>query len=598
MAVFLYNWEAYEIRCTENNWYCQLGTGMSDFSEELIRPTTEDEQGEKCVSSGTGMCFPWLQKHIETIATGGKQEKDFAQTTSACLSFIQEALLKHQWQKAAEYMHSYLQILEDSDSNKRQVAPEIIWRLGSEILYYHPNSSVETFNTFADRMKNIGVMNYLKISLQHALYLLHHGMLEDANRNLSQAETWRYGEKSSSQEVLINLIQAYKGLLQYYTWSKKKMELSQLDKEDYAFNAESQTLLNHSWKTSVNLCALIQTPGVWDPFVKSYVEMLEFYGDRDGAREVLTNYAYDEKFPSNPNAHVYLYSFLKREKAPREKLLRVLKDSERPAPCRAGETEAKCEFPAPSPREFFAILMDHGCHRQHHTLGPAAGHPAAQQSGRASCQLLFEGPGGDRDTFQRFRKRQLPGPQGRGSETTSANPVRGGRRRRKETRAGAEGAPRRAGARPERAQRSRAPTMLAAPSRARSPQAPWLLSASRILCLCLAVVLGWAGLLQGHPQCLDYGPPFQPLLPLEFCSDYDNFGCCDQRKDRRIAARYWDIMEYFDLKGHELCGGYIKDILCQLALQSAVRMDIERTEAQIHLEMLLAPQLSDERTAK
>ena len=99
-----------------------------------------------------------------------------------------------------------------------------------------------------------------------------------------------------------------------------------------------------------------------------------------------------------------------------------LQDSERPAPCRAGETEAKCEFPAPSPREFFAVLTDHGCHRQHHTLGPAAGHPVAQQSRRASCQLLFEGPGGDRDTFQRFRKRQLPGPQGRGSETTSANP--------------------------------------------------------------------------------------------------------------------------------------------------------------------------------
>nr|XP_014593538.2 TATA box-binding protein-associated factor RNA polymerase I subunit A [Equus caballus] len=125
-------------------------------------------------------------------------------------------------------MHSYLQVLEDSDSCKRQAAPEIIWKLGSEILYYHPKSNVEAFNTFADRMKNIGVMNYLKISLQHALYLLHHGMLEDANRNLSQAETWRYGEKSSSQEVLINLIQAYNGLLQYYAWSKKKMELSQL----------------------------------------------------------------------------------------------------------------------------------------------------------------------------------------------------------------------------------------------------------------------------------------------------------------------------------------------------------------------------------
>lgn len=53
-------------------------------------------------------------------------------------------------------------------------------------------------------------------------------MLEEANRNLSEAETWRYGEKSSSQEVLINLVQAYKGLLQYYTWSKKKTELSEL----------------------------------------------------------------------------------------------------------------------------------------------------------------------------------------------------------------------------------------------------------------------------------------------------------------------------------------------------------------------------------
>ncbi|KAM9612706.1 TATA box-binding protein-associated factor RNA polymerase I subunit A isoform 1-T2 [Trichechus inunguis] len=298
---------------------------MSDFSDELTRPVAKAVRVETSMLSGTGMYIPWLRKEMETVETGGKKEKDFAKTTNACLDLIQEALLKHQWQKAAEYMHSYLQILEDSDTSKRQAAPEIIWRLGSEILYYHPKSNVETFSTFADRMKNIGVMNYLKISLQHALYLLHHGMLEDANRNLSQAETWRYGEKSSSQEILINLIQAYKGLLQYYTWSQKKMELSKLDEEDYAYSTATQNMLNHSCKTSVNLGALIQIPGVWDPFVKSYVEMLEFCGDQDGAREVLTNYAYDEKFPSNPNAHIYLYNFLKREKAPKEKLISVLK---------------------------------------------------------------------------------------------------------------------------------------------------------------------------------------------------------------------------------------------------------------------------------
>ncbi|XP_033052163.1 TATA box-binding protein-associated factor RNA polymerase I subunit A isoform X4 [Trachypithecus francoisi] len=184
---------------------------------------------------------------------------------------------------------------------------------------------METFNTFADRMKNIGVMNYLKISLQHALYLLHHGMLKDAKRNLSEAETWRHGENTSSRGILINLIQAYKGLLQYYTWSKKKMELSKLDKDDYAYNAVAQDVFNHSWKTSADISALIKIPGVWDPFVKSYVEMLEFYGDRDGAQEVLNNYAYDEKFPSNPNAHIYLYNFLKRQKAPRSKMISVLK---------------------------------------------------------------------------------------------------------------------------------------------------------------------------------------------------------------------------------------------------------------------------------
>ncbi|KAM5144413.1 TATA box-binding protein-associated factor RNA polymerase I subunit A isoform 1-T2 [Callospermophilus lateralis] len=299
---------------------------MSDFSEELTKTISEDDQVETSVLTGTGMYFPWLQKHLETVVTGGKKKKDFAQTTSACLNFIQEALLKHEWQQAAEYMYSYLQTLEDSDTYKKQAAPEVIWRLGSEILFYHPKSNVETFSTFADRMKNIGVLNYVKISLQHALYLMHHGMLEDANRNLSQAETWRYGEKSSSQEILINLVQAYKGLLQYYTWSKKKAELSKLDENDYAYSSATQSMLSDSWKTSVNICGLIKTPGVWDPFVKSYVEMLEFYGDQDEARKILTNYAYDEKFPSNPNAHIYLYNFLKKEKAPRAKLLSVLKN--------------------------------------------------------------------------------------------------------------------------------------------------------------------------------------------------------------------------------------------------------------------------------
>ncbi|KAM6166256.1 HHIP-like protein 2 [Erethizon dorsatum] len=96
---------------------------------------------------------------------------------------------------------------------------------------------------------------------------------------------------------------------------------------------------------------------------------------------------------------------------------------------------------------------------------------------------------------------------------------------------------------------------------ARSCWAPQLLPGTSSLCL--MILLGQGALLQGHPQCLDYGPPFQPPVRLEFCSDYQSFGCCDQRKDLRIATRFRDIMNYFDLQGHALCGGYIKDILCQ-----------------------------------
>lgn len=53
--------------------------------------------------------------------------------------------------------------------------------------------------------------------------------------------------------------------------------------------------------------------------------MLEFYGDHDEALKVLNDYAYDNSFPHNPNAHVYIYQYLKRHDAPEKKLMKVLK---------------------------------------------------------------------------------------------------------------------------------------------------------------------------------------------------------------------------------------------------------------------------------
>lgn len=112
------------------------------------------------------------------------------------------------------------------------------------------------------------------------------------------------------------------------------------------------------------------------------------------------------------------------------------------------------------------------------------------------------------------------------------------------------------------------PKMLrtATPGGGLSCWAPRLPTSSGIFHLCLTFWLGQVGLLQGHSQCLDHGPPFQPSPPLEFCSHYEAFGRCDQHKDYLLATRYSVVMDFFDLRGHKLCGSYIKDILCQVGL--------------------------------
>lgn len=53
--------------------------------------------------------------------------------------------------------------------------------------------------------------------------------------------------------------------------------------------------------------------------------MQEFYDNHEDALRVLTSYAYDSSFPPNPNAHVYLYQYLKRSDTSDRNLMKVLK---------------------------------------------------------------------------------------------------------------------------------------------------------------------------------------------------------------------------------------------------------------------------------
>ncbi|KAM9777554.1 HHIP-like protein 2 [Neosynchiropus ocellatus] len=66
-----------------------------------------------------------------------------------------------------------------------------------------------------------------------------------------------------------------------------------------------------------------------------------------------------------------------------------------------------------------------------------------------------------------------------------------------------------------------------------------------------------------HPQCLDFEPPFKPPWHLEFCAQYEEFGCCDQQTDNQIAERYWDIIDHLEVAGQDLCEDMLKEVMCQ-----------------------------------
>ncbi|XP_070843068.1 TATA box-binding protein-associated factor RNA polymerase I subunit A [Chaetodon trifascialis] len=293
---------------------------MDDLERELGPPA---DPGEDRVSSDSMKGRKKAKLPVANpMHAATPKETGFHQSTRVCLEHIREALLHHRWQEAAEYMACYPQMLEDSISGTAQQHKELIWKISTEILHHHPNSKLEDYNNIYERLKHSGVRHYLMICLEHSFHLLLHGHIEDAKRQLSVAESWRYGKESAAQLQRAKLIQAYRSLLDYILWSDKKFAHCGTDDPD---SGDNQDMHNYFRQASVNLKGVLKNPGVWDPFILSYVEMLEFYEGHEEALKVLNDYAYDSSFPPNPNAHVYLFHYLKQHDASEKKLMKVLK---------------------------------------------------------------------------------------------------------------------------------------------------------------------------------------------------------------------------------------------------------------------------------
>ncbi|XP_041832421.1 TATA box-binding protein-associated factor RNA polymerase I subunit A isoform X2 [Melanotaenia boesemani] len=298
---------------------------MDDLEEHLgLHKHLVDDDGDSSDNSSTLRGKKLRLPLVQPMFVETKKETGFTQSCRMCLEQIREAMLHHRWQEAAEYMACYPQILEDKACYTTKQYKELIWRASTEILHHHPKSTIEDYNIIYERLKHSGFKLYLKVSLEHSFHLMLQGKFEDAKQHLAAAESWRYGKESSAQIQRTKLIQAYRSLLDFIIWSEKKVVLSNNNTVDAL--SENQSMHNYFRQASVNLKGILSNPGVWDPFILSYVEMLEFYEDYEEALKVLNDYAFDNSFPPNPNAHVYLYKYLQRHGAPQKKLIHVLKN--------------------------------------------------------------------------------------------------------------------------------------------------------------------------------------------------------------------------------------------------------------------------------
>uniref|UniRef100_A0A3B4BBJ6 Uncharacterized protein n=1 Tax=Periophthalmus magnuspinnatus TaxID=409849 RepID=A0A3B4BBJ6_9GOBI len=272
---------------------------------------------------GRHVSTPPIHKALSVEAP--QRETGLHESTRLCLEQIRDAMLHHRWEEAAEYMEFFQQILEDSTHNHEAQYKEQIWRMGIEILHHHPNSKQEDYNTVYERIKHTGVKQFLKQSF----HLLINGQIQEAKNMLTIAESWRHGKETAIQMKRTKLIQAYRSLLDYVIWCEKEEVLSKgfhlFIFSDLAQNVKIQSMHKCFQHASTNMKEIFKFPGVWDPFILSYVEMLEFYDDEKEALRILKEYAYNNAFPPNPNAHVYLYQYLKRHNEPNKKLLKVLK---------------------------------------------------------------------------------------------------------------------------------------------------------------------------------------------------------------------------------------------------------------------------------
>ena len=169
-----------------------------------------------------------------------------------------------------------------------------------------------------------------EILLNFALYLVlrQHDVVEGLELLKSKANIPQF--QSS------HMHKAYMALFEALLYQPKKTESTEIqavdifDSEDEDENIFSQSrpmknILDFSLKRSLVLFEeIFSKPAVWDQFVPTYVEVLQQNEDKNTVRKFLEEYR--DKNPLNPNAHRYLYHYLKTNSSTDEEKKKVLEN--------------------------------------------------------------------------------------------------------------------------------------------------------------------------------------------------------------------------------------------------------------------------------
>ena len=76
-----------------------------------------------------------------------------------------------------------------------------------------------------------------------------------------------------------------------------------------------------------------------------------------------------------------------------------------------------------------------------------------------------------------------------------------------------------------------------------------------VFCLSLSLV-------DSHPQCLDFQPPFKPNAKSLWCKEYSGVGCCTEQDDQRIKSLYEKALETVAAQSRRRCGRYLSKVVC------------------------------------